>query len=276
MKILLEWMLEEGNYARFRGKNNNGVTKLQIASMLADKMKNETTSSDRNSKQVLDRIKRLEDSFRSAHEFANSVTGAGIQERQGEQTFKDVVRKKCSYYYEMVDVMADRSGTAPRLTNIDLDFFTDDEDQEAEEEEEEQEDRQEAVDATAVVYESASVASSRASVGTGRKAKRRKSNPLVANDPIAILETANERSQEKIREMSRHHSKMESIEEEKLELERQKMQTMEWKGKRDELNYKVDLVKQYKELKTSGISDEQIAQLFPEMKLVMEALKDKS
>jgi hypothetical protein len=176
----------------------------------------------------------------------------------------------------MVDVMADRSGTAPRLTNIDLDFFTDDEDQEAEEEEEEQEDRQEAVDATAVVYESASVASSRASVGTGRKAKRRKSNPLVANDPIAILETANERSQEKIREMSRHHSKMESIEEEKLELERQKMQTMEWKGKRDELNYKVDLVKQYKELKTSGISDEQIAQLFPEMKLVMEALKDKS
>jgi hypothetical protein len=36
MKTLLEWMLEEGNYARFRGKNNNGVTKLQIASMLAD------------------------------------------------------------------------------------------------------------------------------------------------------------------------------------------------------------------------------------------------
>jgi hypothetical protein len=68
--------------------------------------------------------------------------------------------------------------------------------------------------------------------------------------------------------MSRHHSKMESIEQEKIELEWQKIQSIEWKGKHDKItlhNYKVYLDKQYKEPKTRGISNLQIARLFSEM-----------
>ena len=63
MRILLDWITTEGNYSRFCGKNNNGVTKMQFASILADKMKAETASADRNAKQVLDKIKRIEEAL---------------------------------------------------------------------------------------------------------------------------------------------------------------------------------------------------------------------
>lgn len=94
MKILLDWMTTEGNYSRFCGKDNNGVSKQQFASILAEKMRAETTSDTRNAKQVLDKIQRVESSFREAFEFANSVTGAGIQDSQGQESFQDLVRKK--------------------------------------------------------------------------------------------------------------------------------------------------------------------------------------
>jgi hypothetical protein len=42
MKILLDWWTTEGNYARYRGKNNNGKQKNEFAEELALKMRLET------------------------------------------------------------------------------------------------------------------------------------------------------------------------------------------------------------------------------------------
>jgi hypothetical protein len=109
MQILIDWMTTEGNYSNYRGKGNNGATKLQFAMILAEKMAKETLSNEQNAKQVMDKISRVEDSFRLAHEFATSQTGAGIQEREGEQTFKDIVKRKCTYYYNLFEVMVDRA-----------------------------------------------------------------------------------------------------------------------------------------------------------------------
>jgi hypothetical protein len=75
---------------------------------------------ERNAKQAMDKIARVEESFRSAHEFATSQTGADIQEREGEQTFKDLVQRKCSYYYDLLDVMVDRASTALRYKLVGL------------------------------------------------------------------------------------------------------------------------------------------------------------
>jgi hypothetical protein len=98
MKILLDWMTTEGNYSKFCGKNNHGVKKMQYANQLAEKMRVETSSDTRNSKQVLDKIKRMEEAFRTAHAFATSETGAGIEQAQGQETFQDLVRRKCFHY----------------------------------------------------------------------------------------------------------------------------------------------------------------------------------
>ena len=72
--------------------------------------------------------------------------------------------------------------------------------------------------------------------------------------------------------MTRHHQQIENIENKRLKLEEKrqeielkKMETMEWRGKADQLSYKVKLVKEYQNLVTSGMSNEQIEQLFPEM-----------
>jgi hypothetical protein len=132
MKILLDWMLEEGNYSKYCGKDNNGVRKQHFASLLAEKMRKETPSDGRTPKQVMEKIRQLEDSFREAHTFATSETGAGIQEKQGNETFEDIVRRKCAFYYELCPIMQDRSSSKPKLTNDppELDVFDDEDEDE--------------------------------------------------------------------------------------------------------------------------------------------------
>jgi hypothetical protein len=44
MKILLSWMLEEGNYTRYCGKDNYGVGKNAFSTMLVQTMTAETKS----------------------------------------------------------------------------------------------------------------------------------------------------------------------------------------------------------------------------------------
>jgi hypothetical protein len=129
MKILLDWILEEGNYSRYRGKDNNGVKKNQFASALCEKMALLTNSKNRTPKQIQSKISYIQTSFTIAHIFNTSETGAGIEKQQGKQTFHDIVRKKCPYYFELCPIMADRSCVEPKLTNMnpnDLDKFSDD------------------------------------------------------------------------------------------------------------------------------------------------------
>ncbi|KAG7358174.1 hypothetical protein IV203_014761 [Nitzschia inconspicua] len=79
-------------------------------------MRSETKSDTRNGKQALDKIARIESSFRDASDFARSQTGAGIQEGEGEQSLQAAVRRRCPYYYELVKITGDRSPTHPKCT----------------------------------------------------------------------------------------------------------------------------------------------------------------
>jgi hypothetical protein len=266
-------MTTEGNYKRFRGKDNNGVKKMQYANVLAEKMKAETNTESRNAKQVLDKIKRLEDSFREAHVFATSETGAGIQERDGKGTFEDIVRRKCAYYYQLVDIMGDRSGTEPVLTNrepSDLDVYTSDE--------------EEAVAANVdspVIQNLGDLADDKtrtsveesASTRKNKKPRTRGKNSNQDDETVALLSTANESAENRMKELQRHNEQIEQIEREKVDLERKKLGVLEWKGKSDELDYKMKLVRQYQELKAT-MSDSQILRMFPEMDSVINAMKD--
>jgi hypothetical protein len=295
MKILIDWLLVEGNYNKYRGKNNNGVSKIQFATILADKMKSETISNERNAKQVMDRISRLEESFRAAHEFATSQTGAGIQDREGEGTFKDLVKKKCSHYYDLLDIMVDRASTEPRLTNHDpsaLDSSDDDDDELPTNNTGTLSPPEGNGEGGAVIQNPSqvqgssnnSLASSRKSTG---KQSRKRSNVLMDGETVELLAESTRASKLRMQETLRHNKAVEVVEKERLELEKKKEQredlrldldqqrfaALQWKGKSDELDYKVKLVRECRSLREQGMTDDQITTLFPEMKSVLEALK---
>jgi hypothetical protein len=114
------------------------------------------------------------------------------------------------------------------------------------------------------------------SVASSRKLSHKKprrgslSNPLMDKDTVQLLSAANESSKDKIDELKRHHQQLETIEKEKLDLEKKKYDYLKWKGKRDELDYKMKLIADYQKLKELGIPDDRIACFCPEMKGVIE------
>jgi hypothetical protein len=62
------------------------------------------------------------------------------------------------------------------------------------------------------------------------------------------------------------------MEEQRLALEKQKAESMHWKGKSDQLDYKMNLLARFEQLKTEkSWSDEQIVQFFPDMADVIAA-----
>jgi hypothetical protein len=95
MKILLDLMTENhgSNYIKFCGKNNN-MSKQATAEIVAKRINALGVRVKRTAKQLLNKIYYLEQSFRTAHDFANSQTGAGLIESDNEETFKKLIEKK--------------------------------------------------------------------------------------------------------------------------------------------------------------------------------------
>jgi hypothetical protein len=139
-RILMDWILSPGNYSKYRGKNNDGVKKNQFALKIAQKCNAAGVKVTRDAKQVINKIKWLEDGFRDADRFVNSETGAGIKDND-PQSFEEKVEGICKYYYDLLPVMGDRAGNKPKKTSDDLpteqdvdDLLRDNPDDEEEEE----------------------------------------------------------------------------------------------------------------------------------------------
>jgi len=62
--------------------------------------------------------------FRDAHEWATGATRVGVLADEGELSWKNKVRQRFDYYYEVVDIMADRAGRLAALDG-DKEFRTD-------------------------------------------------------------------------------------------------------------------------------------------------------
>jgi hypothetical protein len=130
--------------------------------------------------------------------------------------------------------------------------------------------------------ESITVSTKRANDGiSSRKAKKKRkkaSTKLLDEETERLFSNANSNSKEKFEEIVRHNRAMEELEKKKELREENKILLLEkqedrnsWKGKNDELDYKVRLVTNYKNLQQSGMSTQQIMALFPEMKSVIDA-----
>jgi hypothetical protein len=118
-RILMDWILTPGNYAnKWRGKDNKGVNKKQMAALIADSINKAGVVVERDAKQVLNKIQHLERQFREAYDFSNTETGQGLQE--GDPAgFDAAVRKYCNYYFDLLDIFGDRASTQPKLLSID-------------------------------------------------------------------------------------------------------------------------------------------------------------
>jgi hypothetical protein len=129
MKLLLDWMGENGaaNYTRFRGKNNI-LSKQQTAELVAQRINSFGVKVTRTAKSVLNKLYYLEKSFRTAHDFANSETGAGLLSTDNVATFQKLIEKRCIYYNELLPIFEGRASVRATITSNDLDNDTDDED----------------------------------------------------------------------------------------------------------------------------------------------------
>ena len=79
-KILLDWLTYPSNYTKFKGKVNNGTTTLHFTQIIATKMNATKVKIHHDAKQVLNKLKHLEDTFQRACNTANPETGVGYKE----------------------------------------------------------------------------------------------------------------------------------------------------------------------------------------------------
>ena len=271
MNILMEWLTEEGNYSRFRGKDNRGTRKLAYGIQLSNKMKAAGCRVHRSPEAVVKQIQEIEKKFIKAHDWANN-TGQGVKERDGEQTFENLVRSRCKWYYELVPIMADRSKAKPKATTESLKNNSMDDMSNLSSDEEGED-----VSNAAHSNKGSTKANNGPSPELDRKrsaatsgsssvssAKKKQLKTRVEEQEIAFMESMIQRNMAKARaetvaggmtERERHNRRMEEIEESKAK----------WRSKQDELAYKRELISTKRSLESEGLSKEEILSMFPDM-----------
>lgn len=248
-RILLDWLLVPSNYSKFRGKENSGVKKSHFAQKIADLINAENVRVVRDAKQVLNKIKHIEDTFRRAHAFATSETGAGLK-AEDEGTFQDEVRKTCPFYYDLLDIMGDRASAKPKSTSDDFSISSSDDDMDLDD------------GSPAKGTDNASVASSKRSSLTTSSSKR-KDPPPTKTPPsttkrlsrITLLDPETEQS-------------LKQLTEKRLEL-------TVWDSKQKELDYKMQKLDRLTTLRSKypTLTDEQITAMFPELADILSIIK---
>ena len=117
LKILLDWLLVEGNYMQFRGCKNNGTRKQTYGQQIADKIKDAGCRIERSADAVVKKIQEIEGRFIKAHDWVNN-TGQGVKENESAETFEGLVRQRCKWYFELAPIMGDRSKARPKVPNM--------------------------------------------------------------------------------------------------------------------------------------------------------------
>jgi hypothetical protein len=99
-----------------------------MAEMVARRINSYGVKVKRSAKQVLNKIYYWEKSFRTAHDFANSETGAGLLATDNVVTFDKLIEKRCQYYEDLLPIFQGRASARARITNSNLDDDDFDED----------------------------------------------------------------------------------------------------------------------------------------------------
>lgn len=119
LNALIKWLAVPGNYSNYRGGEAN-IKKTHYQEEIARKINASGVLSKRTAKQVGSKIAHVEKQWKEAHDWTFTETGAGLKEND-PGTFKDSILRKCPYYFDLYDVMADRASARPKMTSDDLD-----------------------------------------------------------------------------------------------------------------------------------------------------------
>ena len=118
LPILMEWLTTHGNYASYSGSSGNkGLTKTAYHKKIADIIRTKNPTSERNEKDVENKITSLERQFRQATDWAEN-TGQGVAD-PGD--FEAAILKRCPFYKELEPIMGERPNARPLGTNEDDD-----------------------------------------------------------------------------------------------------------------------------------------------------------
>ena len=120
MSVLLDWLTEDENYKKYRGKNNKGVRKSDVCQQIADKINATGVVQIRTGPDVRKKISDIERKMRSALDWKYSRTGAGlmISAIEGErQSFHSSLLKKCKYFDLLEEFFCDRVSGNPKFTS---------------------------------------------------------------------------------------------------------------------------------------------------------------
>lgn len=118
--VLIDWMTTEGNMRRYRG-NHEGISKMQFANMIADKIAAAGIKVKRDPKSIVSKISAIEQSYKDARNWADNTGQGVLEEDDGEQKFWDKVKKDCPYFEELDPILKDRASVKPLATNEDID-----------------------------------------------------------------------------------------------------------------------------------------------------------
>ena len=101
-RILVDWLMEHGNYAKYRGTNNNGVKKIAFAEKISKLMERKGVKVPRSAKNIMSKISYIEQSFKKAYEWANGETGAGLLENDDRDGYENYIKKRlCAHYFDL-------------------------------------------------------------------------------------------------------------------------------------------------------------------------------
>ena len=128
---LIEWMCAPGNYSRWKG-NKHGVSKQEIQKQIAETLNREGLEMgierNRTDEQVGNRIEYLQSRFKETFDWAHGTTGQGLLVDSGADSFREAVKQKFKWYYDLLPIMQDRSSTKPTMLSDELRLSSDDED----------------------------------------------------------------------------------------------------------------------------------------------------
>ena len=115
--LLVQILSNQTEYERFRDPYPD--QKKTVCQGFADKINSKGVQVKRTAKQVQSKIEALERAMRLAIDFADSATGAGLQETDPD-SFERAIMLKCKFYYELLPVFIDRAGMKPSVTTEDI------------------------------------------------------------------------------------------------------------------------------------------------------------
>ena len=109
--VLLNWLMEEGNYAAFC-KCDHGMTKKKFAIKIANLINDAGVTCRRDDKQVLNKISHIQKSFRETLDWAYNTTGQGLKE-EDEDKWEATIRRRCPHFYDLLPIMGERASASP-------------------------------------------------------------------------------------------------------------------------------------------------------------------